>query len=174
MLCRLLGRLCSTLGTAACDTTCCTCFEAWPQIKHPTPHFQHVQMNPAKVRHRTAASLQNLKSQTSKKQFQLVMWTRSAVMIRRHKWLTGLGDAGVELLDVLAKVGLSDDPSSALLAAALQHRWPMLALLAACHGCTPLLCMATWLRASLCPSNAAPDGEPHSPVGTAALLRLLN
>ena len=115
-----------------------------------------------------------LEVKQAKKNSSCGMWTTSAVMMRRHEWLTGCqGDAGVELLDLLAKVGLADDPSSALLAAALQHRWPMLALLAACHGCTPLLCMATWLLASLCPSNAAPDGEPHSPVGTAALLRLL-
>ncbi|EIE27464.1 hypothetical protein COCSUDRAFT_55471 [Coccomyxa subellipsoidea C-169] len=65
---------------------------------------------------------------------------------------------GLELLDLLAQVGQLDDPPGALLAAALMHRWPMLALLAACHGCAPLRCLAVWLNATLGKSSAD-EGE---------------
>jgi len=59
------------------------------------------------------------------------------------------GGSHVELLDLLAHVGLAGNPSDALLAAAEEHRWPILALLAASYGCPSLNCMAAWLCATL-------------------------
>lgn len=64
----------------------------------------------------------------------------------------------MELLDLLAHVELAHNPSGALLAAAEERRWPILALLAASYGCPSLNCMAVWLRATL-PCVTASAGE---------------
>ena len=81
----------------------------------------------------------------------------------------------MDLLELLAQAGRADDSSDVLLAATRMHKWPMLALLAACNGCSPLRCMAEWLHATLAHSSPPAEGTlwlPGLPQTCSILLEL--
>ena len=65
-----------------------------------------------------------------------------------------------DLLDVLAAAAVADSPGQALLRASQAAAWPVLALLAACHGDAPVLCcLAVWLRCTLFRSRGTPPSN---------------
>lgn len=70
-----------------------------------------------------------------------------------------------ELFAILAASAAADDPGRALLLAAERARWPVLALLAACHSSVSVLsCLAVWLRCSLVHLRAGVLSESLLPV----------